>query len=530
MAASGGFWAPAAMSLLRIAVRQSHKAANMVRTKIAGAARQVNSELGAHPTSSHPSGVRNAHSSSGHHQPIHPAALLRQQRRAKWLSGLRADAVGHVQNAVRRYLSTGGTATAASRSAYRAIDRAALPASRTSGLVGRLSGRAPFASALRPNLTGGALPRTAGGYAVGAGAGAARYFSHSPAAPAQVVHNVSAACRAFWLSGQRARFDGCDARGNATFRAVSADKDAAHRKMERAAARAFRENVAAKGAYVDFRLSPTLTALSPLAAAASSLAALAATQDGSVFSSTSSLSVKPTKKASSSSSSPPATLLASGFLDELAADFSRALSDLTLTMRDVRALSALGDLPVSVLDKGRTLRVRFPGVDAESVERLCDDAGVTRGVVGQDDGFVDHEAVEREVGLRLRFPFAPGVGEEGEGREGLGSAFSYQQQQHGPPDDDAAARFVAEKTLTSPGGSLRSLDGREMEEAYLDAFDENPWLLSSGSRSPMGVREEGYESLSPPAVSSGEHCSEDFEGLEGIYRFLEECDNARGGF
>lgn len=69
--------------------------------------------------------------------------------------------------------------------------RADFPSSATARAVGRLTSRAPFASTLRPNLTGGAFPRTAGGYSLGGGrAGGARYFSHTPTAPAQVI-NVS---------------------------------------------------------------------------------------------------------------------------------------------------------------------------------------------------------------------------------------------------------------------------------------------------------------------------------------------------
>jgi len=81
-------------------------------------------------------------------------------------------------------------------------------------------------------------------------------------------------------------------------------------------------------------------------------------------------------------------------------------------------------------------------------------------------------------------------------------------------------------TITSPGGSLRSHNSaasEQMEDAFLDEMEDNPWLSSDDH--------EGYESMSPPLFSnSGEHCSEDFEGLEGIYRFLEECDKAKGNY
>jgi hypothetical protein len=226
----------------------------------------------------------------------------------------------------------------------------------------------------------------------------------------------------------------------------------------------------APGAFVDFKISPTITALSPLgvvmpfASAEEQVAAVGA-----------------------------ATLNAEGFLDVLSVDFARALKDLAAVMTDLKALAGLGDLPV-FLEKNSVLRVRFPGMDADTVERLCDDVGVKRGVVGQDPDFDASAGVE----VALRFPFAPDASGEG--------------------------------TITSPGGSLRSRGSEssssEVEEAFIvDEFEENPWRLSGSEP------EEGYESMSPPVLStSGEHCSEDFEGLEGIYRFLEECDRARGRF
>jgi len=164
-------------------------------------------------------------------------------------------------------------------------------------------------------------------------------------------------------------------------------------------------------------------------------------------------------------------------------------------MTDLKSLAGLGDLPI-LLEKNSVLRVRFPGMDAESVERLCDDVGVKRGVVGQDPDFDASPAVD----VALRFPIAPDT--------------------------------KGEDTMTSPGGSLRShRSGTSslssgVEDAFIvEEFDENPWRVSSGSEL------EGYESMSPPIPSSsGEHCSEEFEGLEGVYRFLEECDRARGRF
>ncbi|KAK7924565.1 hypothetical protein PG985_006619 [Apiospora marii] len=431
----GGMWAPSALRMARQAVS---KASKVIRAKLVNTARPVNTAL-------EPVFAR-----STPRQPIHPAALLRQQRNRRWHS---TSTYQNINSAVRRFMSTGRLSEAPR------IDRAKFNATQVGRAISQFTGRAPFAGTLRPNLTGGALPRSAGGYGLGSGRiGGARYFSHTPAAQAQVVNNVSAAVRAFWISGQKAQFDGLTERGERRYRAVSVLQDETARKM------ASVSRITA-GSYVDFKLNPTVTALSPLAGAFPYAAAGTKTP-----------------------SADAATLNAEGFFDVLSVDFGRALKDLTATLGDLQKLAALGDLPIQ-LEKGHMIRVRFPGVDADTVETLCDDLEISRGMVGQD---VDFEA-EAGVAMALKFPFAPGA----EDQQSL--------------------------TPTSPGGSLHSL-GSFAEDELFDAFSEmekNSWLASP--------EPEGYESMSPPN-SSGEHCSEDFEGLQGVYRFLEECDRAQGRF
>ncbi|KAF3075400.1 hypothetical protein CFAM422_002346 [Trichoderma lentiforme] len=435
MASAGAIWGPDALRLLRVAVSRTTA---VVRDKLANAARPFQNQA------VQPIPV----SAKGGRQSIHPANLVKQQ--ARGARGFSTNAAKNANKVVRRYLSS--ESSAAPR-----LDRSKLPSSNTSRRVAQFSGRAPFASALRPNLTGGAMPRTAGGYSLGGGA---RYFSHTPTAPAQVVQNVSQAMRAFFLSGQRIRYDGTGPRGEAQYRAVSVLEDEAMRKL--AAIPKF-----APGAYVDFQLSPTITAMSPLAAA------LVQASTASGFQAEAAIP----------------SLNTEGFLDVLSADFGRALKDLTAIYADLERLSSLGDLPIS-LESGNLLRVRFPGVDVETVERLCDDIGIQRGIVSQDIGF------ESVTGVRtaLKFPFAPDF----------------------------------EKALTSPGGSERSLEGHELDdisslgdesfvhEAFAYENSEDPWCSET----------DGYESMSPPTKS--EQHSEEYEGLEGIYRFLEECDKAKG--
>lgn len=399
-------------------------------------------------------------------QPIHPAAVLRQSKRGvRWSS---STSYNRLNAAVRRFISTAGNATRAGPT----IDRTAFNKSNVGRAFAQFPGRAPFAHTLRPNLTGGALPRTAGGYAMpGSGRiGGQRYFSHAPASQAQVVQNVSQAMRAFWLSGQRAHFDGYNAKGEKRYRPVSALQESSTRKMASIPR-------IVPGSFIDFQISPTVTALSPLAAAAAAATSASVAVSG--------LEAKPEVSA--------VTLNEEGFLDVLSTDFARQLKALTAVMADLKRIAALGDLPIT-LEKNNTLRVRFPGLDAETVERLCDDIGIQRGIIRQDPDFDNNYSSP----MALRFPFAPDAAED-------------------------------EELFTSPGGSMRShrseLSSIAEDEALFDEYiAENPWLSNPSHEAET---EEGYESMSPPLPSSGEHISEDFEGLVGIYRFIEECDQLR---
>ncbi|KAL2110627.1 hypothetical protein VUR80DRAFT_931 [Thermomyces stellatus] len=409
-------WAPAALRLLRVGVARTTKA---IRSKIANASKPTQSQLQNATIYTAPTG----------RQAIHPLAALRQGRRsARWYSTNRQR---YLTSTVRRYMSGGTTGPR--------IDRSRFPTSNTSRRISQLTGRAPFASTLRPNLTGGALPRTQGGYTLGGGGGA-RYFSHSPVAPAEVVNNVSAAVRAFWLSGQRVRFDGVDSRGYAKYRAVSILEHEAARQMSSCPK-------PVPGSFVDFQLSPTITALSPLA---------------------SSFTLEPANPSACVASLDPEVVNA------LAGDFARAFKDLSMTFRDIKRLSSLGNLPIT-LEKPSVLRVRFPGVDVETVERLCDDLDIRRGSLGEDPEF----GAAMGVPVALKFPFAP--------------------------ESEVAL------TATSPSRSSQSMDSDNVREAFIE-LEENPWFSDP----------EGYETMSLES-SSGDP-PQDYEGLEGIYRFLQECD------
>jgi len=310
-----------------------------------------------------------------------------------------------------------------------------------------------------------------------------------------VVNNVSAAVRAFWLNGQKARFDGVDSRtGEKKYKCVSVMKDESARNFAKL-------HKMSKGTTLEFRLSPTITALSTFPASLGA-AGVAATK----------------------------TLGTDGLLDLLATDFARALKDLAAILTDLKRLSSLGDLPLTISDKngsGSALQVRFAGCDAQAVERLCDEVGVHRGIIRQDEDFDPAKDVE----MALLFPFAPGAdpSETSETEaEGMDVYFSTKSAPRPEKVDWRGMLSSPEHTVTRP-------------ESLGDGFDlvedaQNPWLTSSPS---------GYSSMHDSDYEDGGHVAQDlyqheyaassvkyskaseYEGVEGIYKFLQECEDAK---
>lgn len=448
MASLRGMWAPAAVRVLRQAVGSTVKISKVLRTKLGSAAHRPITQL--------PQPV----TSAARHQPIHPFAFLRQQKRGfRWHSALRNTHYDAVRNTLRRFIS-GSARAQPSQSGQ------------TTRWVKQFTGRAPFASTLRPNLTGGAFPRTAGGYAMpGSGKmGGARYFSHAPPVQAQVMQNVGQAMRAFWLSGQRAHFDGYGPRGEKCYRVTTELQDETARKAASAAA----SHKRVPGSFIDFSVNPTITALSPLAGNFP-FAMRGIDQETAV-------------------NGP--TLNQDGLLDLLLTDFQRAFKDLNAVMADLKRLSNLGDLPIVFENDSHLVRVRFPGVDADTVTRLCEDIGIQQGIVGQDEDF----KTAQDYPSDLRFPFAP---------------------DHGNPNH-----------LSSPGGSLRSHQSYssdlsiDLDDEYVEHFmEENPWLSS------VDADEYNHSRISLVSPTPDRQINsqlQDFEGVEGIYRFIQECDRAAG--
>lgn len=398
-------------------------------------------------------------------QPVNRIAAIRQSQ-SRWYSTRKT-----INDSVRHFSSASAGAARPIRSSYRS--------SRVGQAVNRLTSKAPFATTLRPNLTGGTLCRFAGGYGTGTGhIGGARYFSHTPSAPAQVVSNVSQAVRAFWLSGQKAQFDGINQGGEKQYKSVTALQHETGRKMRNS-------HPSAPGSYVDFKVSPTITAVGPLSS-------IPRTQFD-----------KDTQE----------SLNCEGLLDVLSVDFARALKDLAVIMNDLKRLSTLGDLPIS-LPTASTLRVRFPGCDADTVECLCQELGIRRGLVYQDADFDAHNATE----IALLFPFA-----SSKTPSEITSSPKVQLSKPQRGEQLGWAEMISARQ--SPHYSTRSIMSHDFEE--IENVEANPWVRSPSGYSSLHASDEGdvagYFQAQPMSVCQ----PSEYEGLEGVYKFLEECDRAR---
>ncbi|ETI21825.1 hypothetical protein G647_05894 [Cladophialophora carrionii CBS 160.54] len=475
MASSGGhLLAQKAMRLARFAVEKTGK---FIRDKIPQAAKPLEADA-------QPAYVR-----VSQRQPPNRLGQIRQAQGRLYSTKV------HAADTIRHYSSQSGPKSRQTRASY--------PSSQTASRVNQSSGRAPFASTLRPSLTGGTLARHAGGYGLGGGrVGGARYFSHTPAAPAQVVTNVSQAVRAFWLSGQKARFDGSDPRtGEKRFRSVSSLQEEARHTMDMASR-------TGPGSFIDFKVSPTITAIGPLASVPRSPSASSCDYEMHQD-----------------------TLNNTTLMSNLSVDFARALKDLAAIMNDLKRLSTLGDLPISLHDSV-TLRVCFPGCDADTVEGLCRELNIKRGIVGQDEDFDTRNGTE----MALLFPFAPSK----PGSE-AGLEVCERPTKRVKKDQVEWHEMLTPPRHASAGFSHLSATSQSFDAFDLTdpALDKNPWMSSPSGYSSLHesdlletddpvtyffqpqapVRERYTE---PSAAEGG-----GYEGLQGIYRFIEQCDRAR---
>ncbi|KAF2717563.1 hypothetical protein K431DRAFT_315660 [Polychaeton citri CBS 116435] len=389
-------------------------------------------------------------------QPLHPVARIRQSQ-SRWFSTVRH---------VARSFNTG------TGNASGGVNRSASPKSRIASCIQQSSGRAPFASSLRPNLTGGSLGRTAGGYTLGGGRlGGPRYFSHGPASQAQVVQNVSQAVRAFFTQGNKAQFDGIStSTGAPLYKTVTEKQYEAARKLQQIPK-------ATPGSRIEFPINPTVTALTRLNAVAGY---------------------------DQLSTQHPTHLNADGLLDALSADFSRALKDLAVVLNDLGRLAALGDLPITYEEA--KLKVHFPGCDADTVCGICDELGIQRGTVVQDEAFDSFAGVE----MALLFPFAPNqsLSESScHSLYGLPPPYATNRDNHEPDPvliDDLLtsdpSRFSTASTL-----SLDQMQVRSVSDPFFS----------------------GAESVGSSDSSEGDQDGPlEYQGFEGIYRFIEQCNSA----
>ena len=255
---------------------------------------------------------------------------------------------------------------------------------------------------------------------------------------------------------------------------------------------------ATPGSSVDFKICPTITALNAFPGLTGSPSPTAANE----------------------------TLNAEGLIDLLSVDFARALKDFATIMNDLKRLSALGDLPLGMVDTS-TLRVRFPGCDAQTVERLCDEVGVQRGVIRQDANFDASAGTE----VALLFPFAPSQAPSVSCSPDNKPARRVRQ---GRDEVDWRNMISPELTLTSPAFSTHSDTGiDDFEDVGPGNEGRNPYIDSpalsgySSMHSSEGADEDYYFRKPSVADMTNRQSSHDYEGLEGIYRFLEECDGAR---
>jgi hypothetical protein len=239
------------------------------------------------------------------------------------------------------------------------------------------------------------------------------------------------------------------------------------------------------GSYLDFKVTPTITALGPL----------------------SSIPRAQSQKPSQNS------LSSEGLLDSLSVDFARALRDLATIMNDLKKLASLGDLPISLPDSS-TLRVRFPGCDADTVEALCQELGICRGFVYQDADFDSHNGTE----MALLFPFASSKTPS----EAMFSPILHPAE---PQNGDQLEWAEMISVKQSPHYSNKSITSHDFEE--IENAPDNPWARSPSGYSSLHASDEddvvGYFQAQPRPV----HQASDYEGLEGVYKFLEECDRAR---
>lgn len=217
-----------------------------------------------------------------------------------------------------------------------------------------------------------------------------------------------------------------------------------------------------------------------------------------------------------------------GALDE---DFTEIYNDVATVWSDLKKLGGLGDLPVSLAqDKDDTIRVYFAGCDRDTVIKLCDEVGVTRGVVGQDDKF----------GFELLMPtleMKPYFDESGRRSEipaqRIRSAALYWQDMLSEKEgeiDGSRSSSCCDGMMTEEGGETTE-DGTE----YTPPVSLGEYLFEGSSVSGLSPLfsdsdvSAGLMFPPYPEQQQVQHPQQHSDLDPGLQRFLDECEEYERG-
>lgn len=264
------------------------------------------------------------------------------------------------------------------------------------------------------------------------------------------------------------------------FKAVSPMHGRMQRKMDSVAA-------AAPGSYVDFNVAPTITAIRPL-----------------------NIVQNTTSDSDQDSLNNPTVL------KRLSSDFARSLKDMAVIVNDLQKLSTLGNLSLSSPDSS-TIRVRFPGCDGDTLNQLCEELDIRRGLVHQDADF----DITNGTDMALLFPFAPSHSPSEHGSSAKAKAF-----RGAKPESVHWQDMLSSQCHPSPGYSTKSIMSGAFEEVA--ALQQSPRLLSLSAYSNLNASDDGdvaayFDTESYDRTADWSR----YEGFEGVFKFLEECDRAR---
>ena len=135
---------------------------------------------------------------------------------------------------------------------------------------------------------------------------------------------------------------------------------------------------------------------------------------------------------------------------------------------------------------------------------MCDELNITRGTVTQDEAFDAFAGTE----IALLFPFAPS-----EGASECESLFEYEPAPH------KHSPFIHLEDMLTPSESARAYSTHS-DSGLENVLAEDPWLSDPS----------GFESIRSGSEIQSDHGKGnplEYQGLEGIYRFIEQCDAVR---